>query len=167
MVNCKVILTGHFGVGKTSLFNQFLYQKFDDRYLTTIGVKVDKKVVTINNQEVTMMLWDIAGEVNQNKVPVNYFLGAAVIIFVFDLTRPSTWKTMQEDLDYLKKINPNCIIKVIGNKNDLVSTEKVTEILKEIEPQVEMTTSAKTGENINPLFDQIATEILLPYESSK
>jgi GTPase SAR1 family protein len=51
MISRKVILTGSFGVGKTSLFTQFIYNKFDDKYLTTIGVKVNKKSLDIDGEE--------------------------------------------------------------------------------------------------------------------
>ena len=91
MIKKKVILTGSFGVGKTSLFNRFVYSKFDEKYLTTIGVKVDKKSLTIEGEEVTLLLWDIAGEISQDKVPNSYFLESSAVVYVFDLTRPSTY----------------------------------------------------------------------------
>ena len=90
MTSKKIILAGSFGVGKTSLFNQFIFNKFDDKYLTTIGVKVNKKIVDIEGRQLSILLWDIAGEVAQDKVPVTYFLGASGVIYVFDLSRPST-----------------------------------------------------------------------------
>ena len=90
MISKKVILTGSFGVGKTSLFNQFIHQKFSDKYLTTIGVKVNKKTVTVNNEAVSLLIWDIAGEVSPDKVPNTYFLGASGILYVCLLyTSPS------------------------------------------------------------------------------
>jgi small GTP-binding protein len=75
MISKKVILTGSFGVGKTSLFNQFIFNQFSDKYLTTIGVKVNKKVINIGGEDLSLLLWDIAGEVSQDKVPTSYFLG--------------------------------------------------------------------------------------------
>ena len=121
MISKKVILTGSFGVGKTSLFNQIIYAKFSDKYLTTIGVKVNKKNLTVKGKELSMLLWDIAGEVAQDKVPTSYFLGASGIIYVFDLTRPSTYKNIDKDIDYLKGIVNGGIIKIVGNKSDLAS----------------------------------------------
>jgi len=85
MISKKVIITGSFGVGKTSLFNRFLYSKFDEKYLTTIGVKVDKKVINIDGQDLNLLIWDIAGEISQNKVPHSYFLGTSGVIYVFEL----------------------------------------------------------------------------------
>lgn len=98
MISKKIILTGSFGVGKTSLFNQFIHQTFDDKYITTIGVKVNNKVVEVNERKVSMMVWDIAGEVSQEKVPVAYFLGARGIIYVMDLSRPLTFNNLQADI---------------------------------------------------------------------
>lgn len=160
MISKKVILTGSFGVGKTSLFNQFIYSKFSDKYLTTIGVKVNKKNLAIKGKDLSMLLWDIAGEVAQDKVPNSYFLGASGIIYVFDLTRPSTYKNLDKDLAYLKGIVNGGIIKVVGNKSDLASTEEIAKVQEVIPMPWDIITSAKTGENVNNLFLQLGEELV-------
>lgn len=160
MISKKVILTGSFGVGKTSLFNQFVYNRFSDKYLTTIGVKVNKKVIKIGDKDLSILLWDIAGEVSQDKVPVSYFLGASGIIYVFDLTRPTTFKNIQEDLDYLKGLLPNSSIKVVGNKKDLLTEEEINQVIKEVPVDITMTTSAKTGANVEELFLDLGKELI-------
>ncbi len=160
MISKKVILTGSFGVGKTSLFNQFVYNRFSDKYLTTIGVKVNKKVIEVKGEELSILLWDIAGEVSQDKVPVSYFLGASGVIYVFDLTRPTTFKNIERDIEYLKGLLPNGVTKIVGNKCDLVTPEQITELRKEIEIPFDITTSAKTGENVNELFLKLGEELI-------
>ncbi len=160
MISKKVILTGNFGVGKTSLFNRFVYDRFSDKYLTTIGVKVNKKVVQIDDHEISILLWDIAGEITQDKVPVSYFLGAAGIIYVFDLSRPLTFKNMDKDIDYLKQLLPNSSIKIVGNKKDLVEPSELTSIVDELTLKCNITTSAKTGENVEELFKDLAREFI-------
>ena len=105
MISKKVILTGSFGVGKTSLFNRFIHQQFSEKYLTTVGVRVNKKTLTVDNEEITLMLWDIAGEVSQDKVPVSYFLGTSGIIYVADLSRPLTFKNLVNDIKLLKELS--------------------------------------------------------------
>ncbi len=152
MISRKVILTGSFGVGKTSLFTQFIYNKFDDKYLTTIGVKVNKKSLEIDGEELSILLWDIAGEISQDKVPVSYFLGASGIIYVFDLSRPSTHLNIASDIEYLKKMIPDGIIKLVANKRDLVTAEQIEQIIKKINLPIDAVTSAKTGENVEELF---------------
>ncbi len=160
MTSKKVILTGSFGVGKTSLFNQFIYSRFSDKYLTTIGVKVNKKTIEIEGREVALMIWDIAGEVAQDKVPTTYFLGASGIIYVFDLTRPSTYKNLIKDIEYLKDLSKGAIIKVVANKRDLVSEEDIEKVKSELPHPIDIITSAKTGENVNPLFYQLGAELM-------
>jgi small GTP-binding protein len=160
MISKKVILTGSFGVGKTSLFNQFFFNKFSDKYLTTIGVKVSKKVIEVKGQEVSILLWDIAGEVSQDKVPVSYFLGASGIIYVCDLTRPMTFKNLTEDINYLKGLLPNGNFKIVGNKKDLLTEEEIKAVLESMPMPCDFVTSAKTGENVNELFLALGSEIL-------
>ena len=160
MTSKKVILAGSFGVGKTSLFNQFIHNKFDDKYLTTIGVKVNKKVVDIDGRELSILLWDIAGEVSQDKVPVTYFLGASGVIYVFDLSRPTTYKNIAEDIEYLKGILDGGVIRVVGNKRDLVTDEQLENIREQLELPFDIATSAKTGENVEELFFDIGKALL-------
>lgn len=155
MLSKKVILTGSFGVGKTSLFNQFIHHVFSDKYLTTIGVKVNKKTINVNGRELTILLWDIAGEVLQDKVPVSYFQGANGIIYVFDLSRPSTRMNMEEDLAYLEKLSPKSVIKVVANKKDMVTSEELSKTLSELPRPCDIVTSARTGENVEELFQMM------------
>lgn len=160
MISKKVILTGSFGVGKTSLFNRFIYQQFSDRYMTTIGVKVNKKNVKIGDDEVSMLLWDIAGEVSQDKVPASYFLGASGIVYVVDLSRPSTFVNMQSDIKFLKNMLPDCSLIVVANKYDLVTNEQMNEIYKNINQKWDFVTSAKTGENVEEMFVELAQKLI-------
>ncbi len=160
MLSKKVILTGSFGVGKTSLFERFINNKFEDKYLTTIGVKVGKKLVNTPNGDLSMMIWDIAGEVAQNKVPTSYFLGTSGIIYVFDVSRPSTYGNIAQDLAYLKSINKLTTIKIVGNKKDLATEAELKALQEEIPLPVDLFTSAKTGENVEKLFLDFATEMV-------
>lgn len=158
MISRKVLITGSFAVGKTSLFHRFVYNTFSEQYLTTIGVKVDKRVVDVNGEPLSLILWDIAGEVSQKKVPRTYFLGASAVIYVFDLSRKQTAGNLQTDLKLIRKILPGCLIKVVGNKKDLVSEDEW--IICERTYKPDFLTSAKTGENVEALFREIARELM-------
>jgi small GTP-binding protein len=160
IISKKVILTGSFGVGKTSLFNKFLFEMFSDKYLTTIGVKVNKKSVQVGNDEVSILLWDIAGEISQDKVPTSYFLGASGVIYVADLTRPSTFANLTQDIKYLKGILPNAIIETVGNKLDLVEKSKINELESTFNIHLDHYTSAKNGDNVEALFHTIASKLI-------
>ena len=159
MLKTKVLLTGNFGVGKTSLCQRFIHSKFDERYLTTIGVKVDKKQLSVDGGEVEIFLWDVAGEVSQDKVPISYFLGAHGIIYVFDLTRPLTYQNLMHDISYLKKLAPKATVKVVANKKDLVTQEQLSKIIGTLDVPNDIVTSSKTGENVENLFHDLAHEI--------
>lgn len=160
MISRKVILTGSFGVGKTSLFRRFITNTFSEKYITTIGVKVDKRTVEVEGQEVSILLWDIAGEIKQDKVPKSYFLGASAIIYVFDLTRPSTYRNINADIKILNDILPDSILKIVANKADLVNDSAIDAITDELDVAIDVITSAKTGENVEKLFLGLATEFL-------
>ncbi len=156
MISKKIILTGSFGVGKTSLFNQFMYSEFSDKYLTTIGVKVNSKVVNTWNGAITLYVWDIAGEISQDKIPMSYFLGASGIVYVLDVTRPNNQVNVSADIQFLKRILPECKITVIANKKDLLTPEGLAKFSSESLIQWDYLTSAKTGENVEILFSDLA-----------
>lgn len=158
MISKKVVITGHFGVGKTSLFNRFLVNTFNERYLTTIGVKVDKKTIVIDGEEIALILWDLAGEVSQEKVPRSYFLGANAVIYVFDLSRPATYSRLKDDLRYIQSLLPYALIRKVGNKKDLVNDETLKKIHAETYP--DFFTSARTSENVEELFRGIGESLL-------
>ena len=166
MISKKIILTGSFGVGKTSLFNQFLYRKFDEKYLTTIGVRVDKKQLDIEGDQISLLLWDIAGEVSQDKIPHTYFLGTSGIVYVFDLSRPITFENIQSDIEYIKEKVPGVVLRVIGNKKDLFDEKALHSLIEEHDIAFDFLTSAKTGENVEELFISIGKALLANERSS-
>lgn len=155
----KIILTGHFGVGKTSLVQKFVHQKFSEIYMTTIGVKIDKKVVDCEGIQVKLMIWDLAGESTARKVPTKYFGGAHGLFYVFDLTREETYKNIDDDLFELQKLLSNQPFIVLANKSDLVEDTFIENLSKELTVPFKIT-SAKTGENVEDAFLALAAQTL-------
>jgi len=157
----KIILIGNFGVGKTSLTRQFVYQKFSEEYLTTLGVKIDKKVMERGDDLINLMIWDIAGEVTQTRVNTSYYLGSNGVMYVFDVSRPSTYEQMQADIEYVQKLLPNVPILRIANKADLLSPEQIAQL----PVKYDFLCSAKNNQNVEQAFEKL-TELMLNNEKN-
>src|SRR4026209_2201357 len=93
MLQKKICMLGGFGVGKTSLVSRFVTSIFSDTYLTTIGVKIDKKTFAVDAHEMTLMLWDIYGQDEFQTVRDSYLRGASGYLLVADGTRYATPET--------------------------------------------------------------------------
>ncbi len=152
----KLILLGNFGVGKSSLVKRFVHSMFSEEYLTTIGVKIDKKVVQINGQDLRLIIWDIAGESSQAKIPASYKLGAHGIIYVIDILRPSTYDNIESEIAGLNQLLPGVPILKIANKIDLVKESELQKILAVLPFKDFHVCSAKTGKNVEMAFMNIA-----------
>jgi len=158
-ISKKVVIAGHFGVGKTSLIKRFVHEKFSDQYLTTIGVKIDKKTVEVNSTSIHMILWDIAGEQSAFKIPKNYFMGAHGLLYVFDLSREETYQNLSDQVFEITKDNPKIHTIVLGNKSDLVNESLIEEIRSETSLNFKIT-SAMTGENVETAFKDLAENMI-------
>src|SRR6266567_317862 len=90
MLKKKICLLGSFGVGKTSLVARFVHSMFSDKYHTTVGVKIDKKALEMDGEEITLMIWDMAGEEDGAPVKLNQVRDASGDLLVMDGTRAKT-----------------------------------------------------------------------------
>lgn len=154
----KIVLLGHFGVGKTSLIRRFVDDTFSDDYKVTIGVHISKKVVEIENDEpITFILWDLEGTDEIQMIRSAYLLGTHAALFVFDVTRPSTFLKIKEDLAIIREKLKTVPLLVIGNKADLVMVDDLEKTLKEQEIPYDYLTSAKTGRTVDDVFQKLAT----------
>lgn len=153
----KIVILGHFGVGKTSLIRRFVENSFSDKYKVTIGVHISKKVVTIKaNRIISLILWDIEGTDDINSIREGYLLGTHGAFFVFDVSRPSTFQNIVEDLDLASKKTNKVPTLVIGNKIDLANKNDVEQQLAENKIPYDFLMSAKTGDNVDEAFLKIA-----------
>lgn len=162
MYQHKICLLGASSVGKTSLVKQFVEGIFDEKYLTTIGVKIDKKVVSIDDIKVQFLLWDIEGNDRYNVFQERYLRGASAFIIVVDQTRMSS--LMQGlNIHALARKSSNCPAILAINKQDLEPEwhweDKGLEDYKGLF-DLQFYTSAKTGENVENMFSTLAQLLL-------
>lgn len=159
-ISKKIILTGSFNVGKTSLISRFVYQKFPYSYQTTLGVRIDRKRVDMDNANINMIIWDVGGEQSQSRIPTTYYLGSSGVIYVFDLTRPGSFFNMTEDIDYIKKQLPRVPIIIVGNKTDLLDEITLEEVKGIIPLPVDFYTSAREGLGVEKVFLTLAEKLV-------
>ncbi len=156
----KIVVLGHFGVGKSSLVRQFVENVFTEDYKVTIGVHVLKKDIKIDKKnDVTLVLWDLEGIDNIENIRTSYLLGTHAFIYVFDLTRPSTYQNLENEINYISKNHAKTPCKIVANKRDLV-TKKALEAEALFSKHEMIYTSAKTGENVNELFTDLAKTLI-------
>ena len=159
MLQKKICLLGAFGVGKTSLVRRYVDTIFSDAYLTTVGVKIDKKVATVGGEQMALIIWDIAGEDAVAAVRVSYLRGAAGYLLVADGTRPETLETAASIQSRITaEIGATPFIALL-NKADLVedwaiADERVQQL--ESEGWRFRRTSAKTGDGVEESFAELA-----------
>jgi len=158
MIRKKILLIGDFHVGKTSLIKRYVDNTFDDKYLTTIGVKISKKLVTIDTIECELLIWDIEGATTVKKIPTAYMRGASGSIFVGDVTRPETIENIARHIELFLQLNPNSHYVIAYNKADMLSS---TEAEKFDLDAKSFFSSAKDNLNVNELFEQLVKEMML------
>ncbi|WP_100657789.1 Rab family GTPase [Alteromonas flava] len=158
MFQKKVCMLGATGVGKTSLIRQFVEGFFSEKYLTTIGVKIDKKQIRVNSTDVQLMLWDLEGIDRYCGFKPRYLRGASAIFIVMDRSRAQSLVEGMEILEMVREHTDIPAIMVI-NKCDLSEawhwdTDHVN--LQAERFAATYYTSAKTGENVEAMFEKIA-----------
>jgi small GTP-binding protein len=119
MIQKKVSLLGAFAVGKTSLVSRFVHSIFSDAYLTTVGVKIEKKVLQVDAQQLTLLLWDLAGEDEFVQVRMSYLRGSSGYLLVADGTRRNTIDTICALQEQVETTLGDIPFVVVLNKMDL------------------------------------------------
>ncbi len=167
----KISVIGSYASGKTSLINKFVDRSFSQDYKPTLGASIIAKDVETTHKEskilARLVLWDIAGQEKYDAVRAMYFQGCIGGIFVYDITRPPTFEDIKAKWhrDFKAYAMKNAVFVLIGNKVDLeemrkVSTEEGIALAKEIGAVAFIETSAKTGKNVEEMFQNITNAIL-------
>lgn len=155
----KICLVGDFSVGKTSLTQKFVKNVFSEKYLSTVGVKIDTKEIN----DIKLIIWDMAGRDSLSPINANYLVGAAGIVYVADGTRPETIEVLasMRNLVEQKIGSIPCVLAV--NKFDCVDSWQADEnqIKNSIGQGVKFFyTSAQNGLNVENLFKALYEELI-------
>jgi len=163
MLQKKICMLGAFATGKTSLVVQFVHSIFTDKYYTTIGVKIDKKELTIGTQDVNLVLWDLAGEDEFLQVHMSYLRGSSGYLLVADGTRPATLDTARSLQKKVEAAIGYVPFVLMLNKSDLTAGWEVGEEaladLREKGWDI-IITSARSGLGVEEAFVTLVKKIL-------
>jgi len=163
MIQKKVCMIGTFAVGKTSLVRQFVESVYSEKYHTTVGVKVDKKIVKVGENEVTLVLWDIEGAETGLELRQSYLRGAAGYLLVADGTRPDTLASAVALQARAQATVGKVPFLLLLNKVDLEQHWRVDPLeLDRLRASnwLMTTTSAKTGHGVENAFTTLAQKMM-------
>jgi small GTP-binding protein len=169
----KMVVIGEAGVGKTSLIRRFVVDKFDDKYIVTIGTKTSKKILTLKeggvNVNLKLIIWDILGQRSFPKLKESAYKGSNGAFVVLDLTRRETLDSFETWLSQLYKVAGEVPVIVLANKNDLTAEYGKEDIENLVEDYgfPFYLTSAKTGKNVNEAFYTLGKMMFKSWTNTK
>lgn len=158
----KICLLGDFAVGKTSLIRRFVEGRFDDEYLTTVGVVVSRKSVFYPEYTLNLLIWDLAG--GRDFSQSAHLMGVTGAMLVCDLTRSATLATVRTYAGYLREVNPQVKLILLANKCDLaeeriIQDEQLQAMAGDLDASLEIT-SAKTDYGVDVAFKSLADALI-------
>jgi small GTP-binding protein len=159
MIQKKVCMIGVYATGKTSLVQRFVHSLFSEKYHSTVGVKIDRKIVEVNREPVNLLLWDIEGRSAEQELPPSYIRGAHGILYVADGTRRETFDQLPQLQGLVRSTVGDVPSLVALNKTDLADQWVLT---KRDEAGLadrglhRVRTSAKTGHGVEDAFRWLA-----------
>jgi Ras-related protein Rab-2A len=161
----KYIVIGDAGVGKTCLLLQFSDGRFRQNHDITIGVEFGAKVIDIDEERVKLQIWDTAGAESFRSITRFYYRGAAAALIVYDITKRDSFEHIREWLMEARiNGNPEMCVMLVGNKTDLHEARQVSpeegQAFADEHNLMFLEASAKTGENVEKVFRDAASEIL-------
>ncbi|XP_058802877.1 ras-related protein Rab-24-like [Phymastichus coffea] len=168
-VDVKVVLLGHEAVGKTSLMQRFVNDRFNENlaYQNTIGSAFASKEIQVGNKKLVLGIWDTAGSERYQAMTKGYYRGAAAALICFDMTDPETFKRAKFWMTELRSVEENCKMYLCATKKDLLDNgtdanpnlEVVERYANGVQSQLFLT-SSKTGENVAEIFNTVAEDFI-------
>ena len=165
MLQKKICMVGMFATGKTCLVQRYVHSLFSVKYLSTVGVKIDRREVQASGQAVTLVLWDLEGREESRNINPSYLKGAHGMLYVVDGTRRETFDGLFEIHDLVTRTVGDVPGVVALNKSDLTDQWQ----LQPADDQrlaaagyASLLTSAKTGAGVEAAFQRLADATVAP-----
>ena len=166
----KLLLLGDSSVGKTSILNNYISNKFDESSISTVGVDYMDKIIDYNKFKIKLQIWDTSGEEKFRTITKNFYRNADGLLVVFDLTKKESYDHIKSWINEAKENNDKLKTILIGNKLDLKDERIVAiDVAKQFAEKNNLKyieTSAKDGTNINESFQAII-DLLFDGKSSE
>jgi small GTP-binding protein len=159
MLQKKICMVGMFGTGKTCLVQRYVHSLFSVKYLTTVGVKIDRREVQVKGQPTMLMLWDLEGRDETRNINPSYLRGAHGVLYVVDGTRRDTFEKMFEIRDLVVSAIGDVPSVVALNKSDLTDQwqlDRTDEKRLSAGGYFSLPTSAKSGVGVEAAFQRLA-----------
>ena len=162
-ISYKLVILGEVAVGKSSIAQRFVNEKFTNLHNPTVGALFLTKKIKVNDKYIKYDIWDTAGQERYHSLTPMYYKNARAAVVVFDVTSSSSFERAQKWMTELfEKATPGIVIALCGNKIDLENRQVSKEEAEEYANKVGclyMEVSAKTNENIDELFNQIGSRL--------
>jgi small GTP-binding protein len=165
MLQKKICMVGMFGTGKTCLVQRYVHSIFSVKYLSTVGVKIDRREVQASGQPVMLMLWDLEGRDEVRNINPSYLKGSHGVLYVVDGTRRDTFDKLFEIHELVTGAIGSVPSVVALNKSDLADQWQ----LKSADDQrlttaglFSLRTSAKSGDGVEAAFQRLADATIAP-----
>jgi len=161
-IKLKLLLLGDAGVGKTSILNKYLKNKFEENYITTLGIESSNKTIKTNKFEIVLQIWDTAGQERFQSISKSYYNGSNGVIFVYDVTKKQSFEGLKSWIN-TTELYGVCEKIICGNKIDKKKREVSLSELKAFGSRKQLEVievSAKEGTNIDKVFRRLVDIIL-------
>ena len=161
----KIVFLGDQSVGKTSIINRFIYDTFEDVYQATIGIDFLSKPVYVDDKTIRLQLWDTAGQERFKSLIPSYVKDSSVAVICYDITNADTFNSVKTWVENARSMRgEEVVLFIAGNKSDLAEQRAVSEedgekLADELGASF-FETSAKSGENVKTLFDDLAKKLI-------
>ncbi len=165
-INYKFVLVGDSAVGKSSIATRFVSNDFYEFQEPTIGAAFLAKTIEKDDKKIKLEIWDTAGQERYRSLAPMYYRNSSGALVLYDVTKKDSFAGAKSWVAEIRRRgNPECVIALLGNKYDLTKEIKVNN--EEVENYIlkndilHYYTSAKTGENVNNVFEGIIDKLLL------